>query len=92
MLTLNVCEILTFVLENLGQGRAVEKRHLRHSVMNIYLYKSRTLVIFTSSHRISDIIYYIFPEKLFDFENIGQGHDAQHSQWRHSMINILLTI
>ena len=31
-------------------------------------------------------IYYDF-QKLCDLENIGQDHDAQHSQWRHLMAN-----
>ena len=24
---------------------------------------------------------------MFDFENEGQGHGVQHSQWCHSMVN-----
>ena len=33
------------------------------------------------------ILYFL---KCCDLENIGQGHDVQHSQWRHSMTNINL--
>ena len=28
--------------------------------------------------------------KIHDLENVGQGHDVQHSQWSHSMANINL--
>ena len=27
-------------------------------------------------------------KKLCDLENVGKGHDAQHSQGRHSMANM----
>ena len=26
--------------------------------------------------------------KFRDLENVGQGHDGQHSQWHHSIANI----
>ena len=26
--------------------------------------------------------------EMFDFENLGQSHRVQHSQWSHSMTNI----
>ena len=51
------------------------------------LYKRRTWAFFASSHRVPDIEYYDC-QKFFDLEDIGQGHDVQHSQWHHSMANI----
>ena len=34
----------------------------------------------------------IFTLKNHDFENVGQSHEVQHSQWRHSMKNIRILI
>ena len=41
------------------------------------------------SHRFPDIVYLYF-QKYCDPENIGQGHNVQHSQWHHSMASINL--
>ena len=60
---------------------------------NINLYKSRTWEFFANFHRFPSIYIYIYIydfQKSGDLENIGQGHDVQHSQWRHSMANINL--
>ena len=56
---------------------------------SISLYKSHTRAYFASSHHSPDIKYYDF-QKLCDLENIGQGHDAQHLQWRHSIASTQL--
>ena len=34
----------------------------------------------------------IFNVKIREINNVGQGHDVQHSQWRDSMANTRLPI
>ena len=70
--------ILNFDLENLGQSRKVEKTGLMPFDIE---YQPMQKAFLTSSHHFPDIIY--FP-KFFDLENIGQGYDVQHLQWRHN--------
>ena len=78
--------ILNFDIENIGQGHVIEKRDLRHSITNIKVCESRTRAFIASSHSFSDILY-LYISRNFDLENIIQGLDVQHSQWRHSMAN-----
>ena len=42
----------------------------------------------TISNRLRDPLIKIFAIKIRDLENVDQGHDVQHSQFRHSMANI----
>ena len=49
----------------------------------ISIYKSHTREFFASSHRFRGILHL----KIRDLENVSQGHDVKHSQWRHSMAN-----
>ena len=53
-----------------------------YSMANINVYKRHTEAFSASYHRFQDISLH-----FCDFENIGQGHDVQLSQWRHLMEN-----
>ena len=56
-------------------------RWLVSSSINSYL------SIFSSFHRFANIKYI---SKICYFENIGEGHDLQHSQWRYLMARVNL--
>ena len=73
-------------LDNIDQSNDAQHSQSRHQMTNINVYKSRAWT-FASSHHFPDIIILNGFHKLFDLENIGNGHDAQHSQWSHSMTN-----
>ena len=79
-----------FDLENEGQGHEVQHLPWCHSMVNINLDKYdkshlRNYYLLSPFSRYSHL-------KIGDLENVCQGHDLQHSQWRHSMANTGLPI
>ena len=54
---------------------------MSNSIKDVLDHFSLALIVFRISYN------YIITRK-FDLNNIDQGHDAQHSQWCHSMVNI----
>ena len=75
ILAFQICYLI-----NLGQGQGVQHLQWSYSITKINLYKWHTWAVFAvwPFSRYSHF-------KMRDLENVGQFHDAQHSQWYHSM-------
>ena len=74
-----------FDLEKLGKCHRLQHSHFDDQYKPPY---NLILSVFVSAHRFRDIHI----SKFGDLENIGQEHDIQHLQWRHSLVDTRLPI
>ena len=85
-----VSELLMFQmcnLENRGQGHGEQhsQRSYSMTIINLYTFILEHFRQFSLFSRYSHL-------KIRDLANIGEGHEVQYLQWRHSMANTWLHI
>ena len=89
----NVCMFPAFTCKNSYLKSLTLKIQVKVTGYNIrngstrWQIQTSVQIVLTISRQLSPISRYLY-FKICDLENLGQGPDVQHAQWRHSMVNI----